>query len=625
MTRRTLWALSLSAVAALAAWILISRDGREPRAAASGAKHTFSIDASQGDVPASTPGASAGPGNDGSAATRETDSAASAFAQRTEIYARAAAADEAGLAELIEQARSIPDAAERVAALEILLLRLAERDASTAVRIALESERADAMQLIGALAANAPETVWRELSRVGDPLARTEFQRTAVDAWTLRDPGRAFRNVAAMPQDWSREQLLRQAAWGAARGDPQAALELVRSMPASERDPLYAALADQWSRRDPGAAAQWIESLPVRMQGQLAYRIAGPFLAQQPDEALAWALRISRSPGRNLWSHMIGLIATRDPDEALRRAQAAENPAQRAQAMARAVAAIAVRDPALATTYANKLPPGEARSQAINEVATQIARTQPDAALDWLREIKEHDIQAGATYAIASELAGADVDAAARLIDRVPKDMRPHWIHEVAQAYAEFDPERGLEWIDRWRDEAPNARMNFMQRLAMRNPEEALELADRIDERDERDQVMTQVIGMLAMQSPESAARRLGAIRDESARTRAAGALAAGWARHDEQSASKWARSLEAGRIRDTALGGVVAHIQDLDDVLEAIGDIQSPDLQMHAVFNAASRRGRTDPEGMRALLRRYPLDPGRQQQLDAMLRTRRD
>ena len=622
MTRRTLWALTLSAVAALGAWILISRDESEPRA--SGAKNAFSIDASHGDAPPSTPGSSADPGTDRSVASGENPSTASTFAQRTAIYAQAAAADEAGLAALLEQARSIPDAGERVAALEILLLRLAERDASAAVRIALESDRADALRLIGALAANAPETVWNEIIRVGDPLARMEFQRAVVDAWTLRDAERAFRSIAALPQDWSREQLLRQAAGGAARGDPQGALELVKSMPASDRDALYLAVADQWSRQDPGAAAQWIEGLPVRMQGQLAYRIAGPFLAQQPEEALAWALRISRSPSRNLWSHMIGLIAMRDPDEALRRAQAAENPAQRAQAMARAVAAIAVRDPALATTYANKLPAGEARSQAINEVATQLARTKPDAALDWLREIKEHDLQASATYAIASELAGADVDTAARLIDRVPKDMRPHWIHEVAQAYAEFDPEQGLEWVDRWLDEAPNARMNFMQRLAMRSPEEALELADRIDEGDERDQVMTQVIGMLAMQSPDAAARQMGAIRDESARMRAAGALAAGWARHDQQAASKWARSLESGRVRDTALGGVAAHIQEIDDVLEVIGDIQSPDLQMHAVFSAAARRGRTDPEGTRALLRRYPLDPGRQQQLDAMLRDRR-
>jgi hypothetical protein len=441
----------------------------------------------------------------------------------------------------------------------------------------------------------------------------------------LRDARQAFTRVAALPQDWSRDQLLRQAAWAAARSDPQAALELVRSVPASERDQLYLAVADQWSRQDPRAAAQWIESLPVRMQPQLAYRIAGAFLAQQPDEALAWALRISRSPSRNLWSHMIGLIATRDPDEALRRAQAAENPSQRAQAMARAVAAIAVRDPALATTYALKLPPGEGRYQAVSEVAMQIARTKPDAALEWLREIKEPDMLNNAASAIAAELAGADVESAARLTDRVPKDLRPIWIQEVAQAYAEFDPERGLEWVDRWRDEAPTAAMSFMQRLAMRNPEQALALTERLDEPAERDQVLTYVIGMLAMQSPQAAAREIGGIRDEAARGRAAGALASGWARHDEQGASKWARSLESGRLRDTALSGVATHVQELDELFEVIDDIQSPEVQMNAVFNAASRRGRSDPEGMRALLRRYPLDPQRQQQLDAMLRTRRD
>jgi hypothetical protein len=621
--RRWLWALCSSAVAALVAWMLISGKGGEPLASASVAKNASTLAASEGGSPAAR-SASAALASAVQAEPVNDASARSAIARRAAVYAEAAEADEARLQMLIEQARSIPDANERLAALEILLLKLAEHDATAAIRSALESERADAVSLIGALAASAPETVWRTLDQVGDPLVRMELQSAVIDAWTLRDPERAFNSVAAVRDDWVREQLLRQAAWGVARTDPEAAIELVNARPGSERDALLLAVADQWARQDPAGAAHWIETLSVRAQGQLAYRIAGPFVAQQPDEALAWALRISRTPGRNLWSHMIGLIAMRDPDEALRRAQAAENPAQRAQAMARAVAAIAVRDPALATTYARKLPPGRARSEAISQVAMQIARTRPDTAVDWLRELDEREMRTTAASAIAGQIANTDVEAAARLLDRVPKDARQYWIQEVARAYSESDPERGFEWVARQRDEAPQLTTIFLQQVAMRSPDEALALAERMAAGGERDQVLTQIVGMLAMQSPEAAARQMSRIHDEPSRTRAAGALAASWAQHDARGASKWARSLESGRVRDTALSNVAHHLEDLDDLFELVGDIQSPDQQMNAVFNAAAQRARSDPETARALMRRYPLDPQRQQQLEGFLQQRR-
>jgi hypothetical protein len=628
MTRRAFWALPVSAAAALLAWILVARDGPEPDAAASRAQKPLLVDTFEAAL--ATPPTSAQQAPDRtptSGARTELRSGRASdptFSRRAALYAEAAAADEQQLQMLIAQARADPDPIERLAALEILLLKLAQRDASAAVRAALDSERADALHLIGALAANAPEAVWRALDQVGDPLARMELQTAVIGAWTLSDVDRAFNSVAALSDNWAREQLLRQTVWAAARRDPQRAVELVNTRPPAERDGLLLVVADQWARNDPAAAARWIERLSVRTQGQLAFRIAGPFVTQQPEEALAWALRISRTPSRNLWSHMIGLIAMRDPEEALRRAQAAENPAQRTQAMARAVAAIAARDPALATTYARKLPPGQARTEAISEVATQIARTRPEAAVDWLRELDGPEMRAAAANAIAAQIASTDPDAAARMVDRVPKDARQYWVTEVARAYSDVDPERGIEWVNRWRDESSFLASSFMQRLAMRSPDEALALVDRLATDEERDRVVTQIVGFLAMQSPEAAAQQMSRIRDEEARLRAASALSVNWAQHDAQGASKWARAQEAGRIRDTALSSIASEVHDLDSLLEIVGDIQSPDYQMSAVFNAASRRVHSDPEMVQALLRRYPLDPQRQQQLEAIRQRRR-
>ena len=168
MTRRTAVTLALIAVAALLAWFLVVRAGREPRASAFEPRKIENVGS---EAAAAGPHGSAVPG-DQAAPDERRDATRTAFAQRTRLYARASEVDAAGLDALIEQARATPDAVERIATLEILLLKLAERDPAAAVRIALEGERPDALRLVSALAGAAPEAVWNELAYVGDPLAR---------------------------------------------------------------------------------------------------------------------------------------------------------------------------------------------------------------------------------------------------------------------------------------------------------------------------------------------------------------------------------------------------------------------------------------------------------------------
>lgn len=424
MTRRN-WSIVCGAIAAAvaASWWIAARNPEAPIAAGSAHPLKRSIGLEPGAAETqrtNSPRAgedASGRSPDGAAPRRPP---ASGFEQRNALYVRAAQASEDELMEMIEDARSIANQVERIPALETLLLKLAERDVAAAVGAAIEGKRADAYALIATLATADPETVWRAVAQMGDPLARTEYQGAVASVWLAHDPARAFATVVSLPAGWSREQLLRQSAWALARRDPQQAIELVRTLPNSERRELYSAVVQQWSRHDPAAAAEWIEAQDVQMQGALAFQIANAYVAQQPEEALAWALRISRSPGRNLWSHMIGQIAIYDPQDALRRAQAAENPAQRAQALGRAIASIAARDPQLATAYLDKLPPGNVRSNAVAEVARQVAQSRPHSAVDWLRDLPDAGMRMAAVNAVASQLAQNDVNAAAQMIDRVP-------------------------------------------------------------------------------------------------------------------------------------------------------------------------------------------------------------
>jgi hypothetical protein len=60
-----------------------------------------------------------------------------------------------------------------------------------------------------------------------------------------------------------------------------------------------------------------------------------------------------------------------------------------------------------------------------------------------------------------------------------------------------------------------------------------------------------------------------------------------------------------------------------MDDKLSLIGQIQSPEKRSQEVFAAALSA--TDPEDARTVMRRYPLEPQRQAELEAALRQRKE
>jgi hypothetical protein len=57
-----------------------------------------------------------------------------------------------------------------------------------------------------------------------------------------------------------------------------------------------------------------------------------------------------------------------------------------------------------------------------------------------------------------------------------------------------------------------------------------------------------------------------------------------------------------------------------VDDAIALADQIQSPEQRMQAVLNSAVSLRQSDPEGVRTLLRRRPLDPRSQQFYDAQV-----
>lgn len=499
-----------------------------------------------------------------------------------------------------------------------------QRSIEIALALPNTDERRDQLTRIGeAWARFAPEDAWQEALRVADPAARRALQNAVIATWASQQPERAFASVAELPPDWQRDALLEQVTTEIARRDPYLALELITTVKVPDPDSFRAIIVEEWARYDPSSAAQWIEAQKLRLQGRLAYRIADAYVAQQPGEALDWALRISRSPGRNLWSYMLRQMAVHDPHAALSIALAAENPVQRTQALGGVLGSIAASDPALAMSYLQKLPAGELRVQAVVEIASQLAETAPLAALDWLNSLDDGDARIQAFIRVSNTVANADPDAAAELIERAPKEARPTWISAVANAYAENDLDKAVQWMRKFQEEPGYTRtvQRFAMMFAGRSPEDAFNLIDRTVAGKQRDETLAGVMPMVASQAPETAARWIDEIADDNYRAQAIANVASAWAQHDFLSARKWVTSLPSGPPRDQALVHLAGSgAASLDETLSLLRQIQSPEQRSQAAMNAAFRIGRSDPDGMRTLLRRYPLDPQQQQQLDSML-----
>jgi DNA polymerase IIIc chi subunit len=459
---------------------------------------------------------------------------------------------------------------------------------------------------------------------VADSAARWQLQSAIVAAWANDEPERAFAHVAAMPASWQRDELLQLATTELARSDPRLALEMVAAVDVSQPQMFELLIANEWSKFDPAGAAQWVEALPRRRQARLAYQIADAFVAQQPGEALAWALRISRTPGRNLWSHMIGLLAQQNPQEALRIAKAAESPAQRSRAMAAALRTIAAQDPALAISYLEDIPAGPERAQTAVEIAIKMAETSPETALEWVASLSDRQARMMVIMNLSSRMAWEDVEAAAQLVDRVPQEARQHWIANVAEAYVEQDPAQAIQWVRQFESEATYESIvsQFASSLAMRDPEAAFELVEGATDGAQRDQMLVNILmSGAAQQSPETATRWVAKIADENSRAQAVANLTSHWAQYDATAARKWVLSQPAGMVRDGGLMQLAAYATSTaDEALDLIDQIQSREQRMNAVLQTAARLSNTNPEEARVLLRRHPLDPQRQQQLEQML-----
>ena len=222
--------------------------------------------------------------------------------------------------------------------------------------------------------------------------------------------------------EWQRRELLQSVVTAIADRDPRLAIRLAESQGTVVSGSLTELIATQWSRHN--RAKRRAGSKACRAgTGALRLSRGGRLRRAEAERSARVGTAAGRLAAAPLWSSMLGEMAKYDPDQALQIAQAAESPAQRAQAMGKVLAAIAQTNPSLAMTHLLKLPTGGMRSEILGEVARSVATLTPTAA----RLAQRHRRRSGAARSGAVARLGtvaANVEAAAQLVDRVPKDAR---------------------------------------------------------------------------------------------------------------------------------------------------------------------------------------------------------
>jgi hypothetical protein len=536
-------------------------------------------------------------------------------------------ADVAQLRALIAEARTFGVPADRRDALEVLLVRWFEEDPESAPRQILEQTlnepsrvaRSDTLASIGqAWAQISAESAWSYANRIPDVSARATFQRAILGTWSERDPEAALRGVIALPAGPRKDRMLRQAAAYYVRTDPQRALQIATSSKRADGRYLVMGIVTEWAEYDVRAAAQWLAANPGRVNRNIAGQFADRYGAVDPVEAIAWAQRMDRSGMRGLVGAALAGYAEVDPQDALRLAYGLENGAQRRRAVSAVLGIVAQRDPEYAKGQLGKLE-SEARSDAVQAIATAMMRADPRGTVEWLKTIDDGNARRQGLSSVAHMLADSDPETAAALTDEVPADARVAWISAVASGMAAMDPEAAMRWVRNYQSEPgyPQISAAFVQRLSMYEPEAAYEFAASLPDARQRDQMMMRALSNGPIRNPEVAARWMERIGDERLRAQVVQNIASQWAWQDSSGARRWASSLPSGPMRDNAISAIIsASAKSVEDVTSMLGQIQSDDRRKDAVWQSAIRLAENDLEGVRTLLRRYPLDPARREQL---------
>ena len=494
-----------------------------------------------------------------------------------------------------------------------------------------------------------PYGAFRDALALPDAATRRRAAQEVATVWARIDPEGAVAETALAPDDIQRDlQQAVAAEWarldaagfirslstidlnGAGSGlslalatDPEGVIRETAGLQSALATALRSTAMAALAQIDVEAAKAHVAALPPgRDRNQALQQVASAYARADPEGALAWAESLGAPTDAIRRSIMLGIAASGDVDRAML-AIGRGDAGPDSELMISLVASRAAQDPREARKLATDLVgKSDAQSKALlARLASTWVQREPEGALEWALS-QGAAIDAATIGNMASTFASRDATAAAAYTDRLPPQLRPTWLTQVAGPYARFDPAGAMRWLDRYQGQQGYdvALRQMATQAAQTDPRTAAAMLERANADVQLGAAQT-VASSWARMEPEAAARWAATLTDPRARARAIAAAATAWASADAPAAEAWALSLSLGAPRDDALLALLprrlAAGEPLDGrLLAAFSSAQARESAIERVYPTLRAR---DPAEAQRVLDAYVTDPLQRQRLEQL------
>jgi hypothetical protein len=368
--------------------------------------------------------------------------------------------------------------------------------------------------------------------------------RTLISAHAGKNPEAVLAFVGTLEMGREREMAVRTLFSTVARTDPSKAIQLASTVPDSEeRASALGAAVSAWATRDAIAALAYVGgNADERMRPALYRDIA---MRTRSNHRQVFEAVVSNVPAGSLFEQSIfGVFAN----------WSRENPQDAAAALA-------------------ELPSGPVSRSAALLVARQWAGTATDKkpVLEWARGLSEGDVRNQAMGRVFENWGRSDAVAAVLEFDRLPPEQRKATVGALAAGWGRRDPESALQW------------------------------AERISDSDQKDRAVQAVVGAWAKMRPEEAAQRVASMTPAQ-RPGAITELIKGWSSKNAEAAAEWLLSQPIGTDRDGAVVVLSNRIarEDPETGFSLAEGISNADKRSAALGQIGREWMRSDPAAAR-------------------------
>lgn len=323
-----------------------------------------------------------------------------------------------------------------------------------------------------------------------------------------------------------------------------------------KRDGMLSWFASRWSEADPQAAWELVRSLP-REDQKIFFRsfAARDVVKAAPAEMTALALELEdEMPMTVSVKEMVSHWSSVDPQAAF--AWCRELPASRRQldAFASAAGGWATVDPQGAVQAVNGLTPAT-RAKLLPSVLSSWAGKDPQAALEFAAALPPMDRTFGTTAAFEG-WAFRDPDAAADALQTVPATGMERVYDHVAYHLSRKNPTRAGEWLKSISDAGMQERSarRVLETWAEKDSAGASEYLTTLAPGGFRDHAIRGFISYSKTLDPDAAAEWATSVGNPDVRRQSIREVVESWRATDRNAALKFAAALEPGPLREEML-----------------------------------------------------------------------